>query len=222
MDKKASESDLLAGYKIGLAYCRRLDFDMTSSAAAESVFTAMMRGDEDVDSKPLQDYLVHCVMQRADAFGLPVQIHTGYLAGCNQDIRQGDPTPLVPLLQRYGSVQFDIFHASWPWSGFIGAIGKQFINVYLDLCWAWTASPVQTERVLDEWLAAVPCNKIFSFGADTWSPLGVPGFALQTRRGIASVLEAKIARGEYDQETAEFVARRIMHENALEFFGMSA
>jgi uncharacterized protein len=218
--QKASEHKQLAGYKIGLAYCRRLDFDETSPAAAEAVFSAMMQDAEDVDLKPLQDYLVHRVMQRADAFGLPVQIHTGYLAGCNQDIRQGDPAPLVPLLKRYGGVQFDIFHAAWPWSEFIGAVGKQFPNVYLDLCWAWAMNPVQMERVLDEWLAAVPCNKIFTFGADTWSPLAVPGYALQARCGIANVLEAKLARGEYDQETAEFVARRIMHENAQEFFGM--
>jgi len=218
--QKASENDRLAGYKIALAYCRRLDFDQTSPAAAESVFGAVLRGDEDVDRKPLQDYLVHRVIQRADAFGLPVQIHTGYLAGCGQDIRQGDPTPLVPLLQCYGHVQFDIFHASWPWSEFIGAIGKQFPNVYLDMCWAWAMNPVQMERVLDEWLAAVPCNKIFTFGADTWTPLAVPGYALQARCGIANVLEAKIARGEYDEETATFVAQRIMHKNAQEFFRM--
>ena len=79
-------------------------------------------------------------------------------------------------------------------------------------------NPVQMERILDEWLAAVPCNKIFAFGADTDMPFNVIGYALQARRGIARALEAKLKRGEYSLKTAQFVAQRIMHENQREFF----
>ena len=145
--------------------------------------------------------------------------HTGYLAGTFGDLRRGDPAGLVPVLQKYPDVRFDLFHAAWPWSEFIGAVGKEFPNVWLDMCWMWAVNPVQAQRVLDEWLSAVPCNKIFGFGADTGSPFGLIGYALQARNGIASVLEGKISRGEYDKKTAEFVARRIMNENARELFG---
>ncbi|HHH75398.1 MAG TPA: hypothetical protein ENL03_00055, partial [Phycisphaerae bacterium] len=101
--QQAKETGKLAGYKIGLAYCRELNFDDVPATAAENVFTDVLSG-KDVNTKPLQDYLVHRVFQRAETFNLPVQIHTGYLAGCNQDIRRGDPTPLVPIFQKYANV----------------------------------------------------------------------------------------------------------------------
>jgi hypothetical protein len=115
-------------------------------------------------------------------------------------------------------VRFDVFHASWPYSAFIGAAAKEFPNVWLDLCWAWAMNPVQMERILDEWLAAVPCNKIFAFGADTGNPFAQVGYAVQARKGIASVLNRAVEQGYMTPETAEFTARRIMFENALEFF----
>ncbi len=74
------------------------------------------------------------------------------------------------------------------------------------------------ERTLNEWLTCVPCNKIFAFGADVWSPFPMIGYAIQTRNGIANVLEKKINSGEYDLNTAKFVAERIMHKNAEEFY----
>jgi hypothetical protein len=44
---------------------------------------------------------------------------------------------------------------------------------------------------------------------------------LQARRGIAGVLERKVTEGEYDLETARRVARRIMHQNAQEVYGLA-
>ncbi len=44
------------------------------------------------------------------------------------------------------------------------------------------------------------------------------GYAEQARNGIANVLEKKINSGEYDLDTAKFVAERIMHQNAEEFY----
>jgi predicted TIM-barrel fold metal-dependent hydrolase len=159
-------------------------------------------------------------VQRAAEFGLPIQFHTGYLAGNRGLLGQGDPRPLIPVLRRYAGVRFDLFHAGWPYSELMGAIGKAFPNAWLDLCWAWTMNPAQMERILSEWLAAVPHNKIFGYGGDTGSPFPMVGYALQARRGIANVLEAKVESGEYDEETARQVAQRVMHANAREFYGM--
>lgn len=207
----------VAALKIGVAYNRCLDFDEVPETTAAEIFSALMAG-RVTELKPLHDYLFHRYLQCAMDHGLPVQIHTGYLAGLNTDIRQGDPAPLLPVFAKYPEIRFDLFHASWPYSEFIGAVGKHFPNVWLDMCWAWAMNPVQMERVLDEWLAAVPCNKILGYGSDTTTPFAVIGYAQQARDGIASVLERKIARGEYDEETAQFVARRVMHENARALF----
>ena len=123
-----------------------------------------------------------------------------------------------PAFQRYRQVQFDLFHAGWPFSDLMGAIGKSFPNVFLDLCWAWSMNPVGMERVLGEWLCVVPSNKIFAFGGDTGTPNAVLGYAAQARKGIANVLEQKVQSGEFDLPTATHVARRIMSENARELY----
>ena len=209
----------LAAVKIALAYARSLDFADTPFPDADRIFTAILKGEE-VEAKPFHDYLVHRIFERAEAFDLPVQIHTGYLAGNWGDFRWGDPAPLIPVFQKYRNVKFDLFHAAWPYSEFMGAVGSAFPNVWIDLCWAWSINPVQMERILDEWLSCVPSNKILGFGADTNSPFPVVGYAHQARNGIANVMEKKIDTGEYDLTTARFVARRIMHENAREVFRM--
>jgi len=217
--ERARKAGKMAAFKAGMPYRRRLDFDNSSFSDAERAFQAIMQGTS-TDPKPLHDYLFHRLMIRAADMGLPVQLHTGYLAGCWRDPSFGDPTPLIPVLQRYKTVRFDLFHACWPYSEVATAIGKTLPNVYLDLCWAWAMNPAQMERVLDEWLAAVPHNKIFAFGADTGTPFATLGYAVQARQGIANVLERKVQRGEYDAATAEDVARRIMHANAQQVYGM--
>ncbi len=216
--ERAQKLGRLAAIKIGLAYHRDLEFTPTTRDRAARAFSVLRKGGR-ATLKPLHDHLLFSTVARAERLGLPVQIHTGYLAGNWSDIRRGNPQGLVPLLQRFRSVRFDLFHAAWPWSEFLGAVGKQFPNVWLDLCWMWAMNPVAARRTLDEWLAAVPSNKILGFGADTGSPFGLIGYALQARHGIADVLEAKLARGEYDRETAEFVAQRLLYRNAQDLFG---
>ncbi len=217
--EKAAGKGRLKAMKCGLAYRRHLSFEDSSFAGAERAFQAVMQG-RSTELRPLHDYLFHRFVQRAEQFDLPVQVHTGYLAGNYGDLSRGDPTGLMPVFDRYRKVRFDLFHAGWPYSELMGAIGKEFPNVWLDLCWAWSMNPARMETVLSEWLAAVPHNKIFGFGGDTGSPFPLVGYALQARRGVANVLESKVARGDMDEATARSVAARIMHENAREFYGI--
>jgi hypothetical protein len=64
----------------------------------------------------------------------------------------------------------------------------------------------------------VPNNKILGFGGDTGSPYPTAGYAMQARRGIASVLERKLQRGECDESTARQVADRLLYQNACELY----
>ena len=207
----------LRALKIGLAYDQVLDFPIPSLTSAQKAFSTLMSG-KTGDLKPFHDHVFHCCLRAALARNLVVQIHTGYLAGYNKDLRRGNPEPLIPIFIKYPDLRFDLFHAGWPWSELMGAIGKQFPNVWLDLCWAWTMNPIQMERTLSEWLAAVPSNKILGYGSDALSPFEVIGYAQQARNGIAKVFAKKISTGEFSKATAEFIARRIMHENARDLY----
>jgi predicted TIM-barrel fold metal-dependent hydrolase len=148
--------------------------------------------------RPLGDYLLHVVMQRAHDADLPVQVHTGYPAGVWGTLAGVHPMGLLPLIEKYRRVRFALFHAAWPWTSAAAAIAKSYPNVWLDMCWAWALDPAAAERALGEWLDAVPYTKIFAFGADTHLPWCNLGYALQARQGIADVLAAKIARGVLD------------------------
>jgi predicted TIM-barrel fold metal-dependent hydrolase len=231
---KLKESARLGALKIGMAYSRDLLVGDPTRHEAEAAFNRI-RGRKTfydgiqqengavsaAEARPLADYLFHRLIERANDDDIPVQIHTGYLAGNWGSLNGTNVSLLIPIFDKYRRVRFDIFHASWPWTSELGAIAKNYPNVYPDLCWAWAMNPAQTERALSEWLDAVPFNKIFSYGADTGYPWCDVGYALQARIGIARVLEQKVESGDFSDRTAEEVAEAVMLRNGEEFFGLA-
>jgi hypothetical protein len=226
----------LTAFKIGLPYQRSLAFTEPTLHEAELAFNRLMNVTPHVvldegpgegvaqqsrisaaELLPLQDYLVHQYVRRAEVEDVGVQVHTGYLAGnCSLllNIRAMD---MVPFIMRYPRIRFDLFHAGWPYTEEHAVIGKQFPNVWLNLCWAWTMNPVTTENTLDSWLASVPHTKIFGYGGDVGNPVCEYGYAQQARIGIARVLERWIDRGEMTVEDAKEVAADIMLRNGCTF-----
>jgi len=235
----------VTAFKIGLAYNRRLDFGYPTQAQAEKAFNRMIyikRGEKvlrvnerpgapleapaipllsSIELKPLHDYLVHRYIRRACDEGMAVQIHTGYLAHINKDLRNINPMQLVPLFLKYPTAKFDLFHAGWPYTDELGAIGKHYPNVWIGLCWAWAMNPIRMEQGLDSWLDGVPHNKIIGFGGDTLHPLAAYGYAMQAREGIARVFEQRIRRGDMDEELAREAARAILLANGCELHGLN-
>lgn len=223
----------LAALKIGMAYQRDLVIGNPTRYEAERAFErirsrksqweGMQQSGGAVDaaaSRALGDYLLHALFHRAHDDDLPVQIHTGYLAGNWGALSGTKASHLIPVFDRYRKVRFDLFHASWPWASEVGAIAKNYPNVWLDMCWAWTMNPSESARALSEWLDGVPYNKIFAYGADTGLPWCNVGYSLQAKEGVAAVLEEKMARGWYDRRTAEEVADHLLLRNGEMFFGL--
>jgi predicted TIM-barrel fold metal-dependent hydrolase len=221
----------LAAIKIGMAYLRDLTVTDPTREEAERAFVrirnrkavwdGIQQNSGAVDaasSRALGDYLFHRLIQRAGDDGLPVQIHTGYLAGYWGALEGSKALHLVPLFHKYRNVRFDLFHASWPWCSELGAIGKNYPNVWLDMCWAWTMNPTACERALAEWLDAVPFIKIFAYGADTGLPWCNVGYSLQAKKGVGRVLERKVADGYFCEHTAQEVADCILLDNGKAFY----
>jgi hypothetical protein len=146
--------DSVVGVKIPTAYNRPLLFEKTSFSEAEEAFNEIFRmrlfkrvevppkGDKRVPADvgaeellPLQDYLIHLIVQEAERRRLPIQIHTGLQEGNENIVTHSRPTPLVNLFMEYRDTQFDIFHGGWPYSSELGALAKNFPNVYIDMCW---------------------------------------------------------------------------------------
>jgi len=212
----------MVGVKSGLAYQRILHYENTPEEIAQTVFKKLLEPGTipaSVDDiKAFQDYMMHRVLDLANEFHLPVQIHTGLQAGNGNYITNSQPTHLINLFLEYPGVNFCIFHTSYPYGGELAVLAKNFPNVLIDMCWTHIISPSFSERYLHEFIETVPANKIMAFGGDYSIVEAVYAHAVMARQVIANVLVEKVQSGYISETEAIDIAQRILHENALEIF----
>jgi uncharacterized protein len=212
------------GVKSGLAYNRILKYDNITKEEAEHVFVKLKNWDskkgrpEFKDVKPLQDYMMHRVLDLADEYNMPVQIHTGLHAGNGNYINNSNPTHLTNLFFEYPEVNFCLFHSAYPFGGQLSVLAKNFPNVFIDMCWSQVISPSYTVRYLHEWLETVPANKIMAFGGDYITVDLVYAHSVMARRVVTNVLIDKVKCGFYTESEALNIAQKLLRDNALEIF----
>ena len=210
----------MVAVKSGLAYQRILKYNNTSRERASNVFSALFREEALTadEIKALQDFMMHRVLDLANEFDLPVQIHTGLQAGNGNDITNSNPTHLINLFMEYPEVNFCIFHSSYPYGGELSVLAKNFPNVFIDMCWTPVISPAYSIRYLDEWLETVPANKIMLFGGDYSVVELVYAHSVFARRVLTRVLCDKVRSGYFSEEEALDIAEKLLRKNALEIF----
>ena len=212
------------GVKSGLAYNRILKYDNVTKEEAELVFVLLKNWDskkgrpEFETVKPLQDYMMHRVLDLALEYDMPVQIHTGLHAGNGNYINNSNPTHLTNLFFEYPEVNFCMFHASYPFGGQLSTLAKNFPNVFIDMCWAQIISPSYSIRYLHEWLETVPANKIMAFGGDYGTAELVYAHSVMARRVVANVLVDKVKSGYFSEKESIDIAQKILRDNAMEIF----
>ena len=128
---------------------------------------------------------------------------------------------LCDALSGYPDARIDLFHAGYPWVSEIAAMAKNFTAVNADLCWMHIVSPSAACRALDEWLDAIPASKIFAFGGDYMIAEGSYGHSVIARTNIGEVLANRVENGRMNMADAKRVARMILRNNAIEFFGLT-
>jgi len=223
--------------KIPTAYNRPLFFEKTRFSDAEEAFNKIFtmrlfkrvevppKGDKRVPADvgaeellPLQNYLVHLIVQEAERRRLPVQIHTGLQEGNENIVTHSKPTHLVNLFMEYKDARFDVFHGGWPYSSELGALAKNFSNVYIDMCWMHIISDSRARSALSEWLDEVPANKIMGFGGDYAFIDGVYGHMMIARENISLVLASKVDEGAFSLEDAKKYALWLLRDNPMRLF----
>ena len=211
-------------FKDQSAYTRPLDYGPPNRAAAEEVFARIITDrntsiDYPRGAKPLSDYLFHTFLDMAAQLDLPVQIHTGHLAGNYGDIRGTNAAQLAPVLDLHRDVRFDLFHANWPYGGEFLFLGKNYPNVRLNFCWANVIDPAYCKSLFRQALSAVPRNKIHAHGSDYFGyPDRAWASARIARENVASALADAVAAGECDLDEALETATMWFYENPREFF----
>lgn len=219
--EKRLEQSLEAGLvaiKTTLAYSRPLQFAVVNEREAQQDFDLLMKTPQPEPPRRLSDHMFHHALALASERRLPVQVHTGTLAGNRGLLDHTRPGLLNPLFVRYPRVTFDLFHTGWPWTGEVAALAKMFPNVTADFCWMWVLSPVAARRALDEMLETVPANKILGFGGDYRYVELTYAHAKMARAGVAEVLAAKVARGWCSEKEAVETARALLADNAARLF----
>jgi uncharacterized protein len=215
----------IVGVKSALAYHRILHYENVSEQVAGKVFNWVMSdsGSQALDFeivKPLQDYMMHRIIQLARKHGLPMQFHTGLQAGDGNIISNANPSHLNNLFLQYRDVRFLLMHGAYPYGGELSALAKNFQNVYIDMCWMYIISPSYSERYLHEWLETVPANKIMAFGGDYHNVENTLGHALMARAVISKVLVEKVRTAYLTEDEAIEIANWILHDNPIAFFGI--
>ncbi len=213
------------GFKDQSAYSRTIRFLNAARSKAEPLFNFIMEDPRRSlgwpEARALDDYLFHQFMKMARELDMPVQIHTGHMAGIRNDIAKTNAARFTPVLELHRSVRFDLFHGNWPYMGELLYLAKNYPNVAIDCCWVNVIDPFYTEQILADSLVTVPHSKIHAFGADYGDTVEYAAAHLKVARDVvAGALARSVARGWLDRREVEQVAADWLFNNPNEFFNL--
>lgn len=211
--------------KVFVAYYRPLNFEKVNYDDAKKVFRLLINGEEDhvisfKDAKPLQDYMLHRLLDLAKEYDMPVAFHTGVQAGMGKLLGNTDPTLLTNLFSEYPEIKFVLYNGSYPFGGELSALAKNYRNVYIDMNWTYSISPTYAERYLNEWLETVPASKLMAFGGDCMAVENTYSELKVAKRIISNVLGNKVRDGYFSEQDAKVVAKVILFDNASGLFNL--
>ncbi|SFJ50975.1 Amidohydrolase [Halobacillus dabanensis] len=220
----------MVSIKIGAAYWRSLRVDKPTANEASYAFNRvktfhLKESLAPEEAKPLQDYLIHHLIQQAIKFHMPIQIHTGHQepsVSMNGNILTNSKvTDLVPLLLEYKEANFVLLHGGYPYYDEFLSIVKNFPNVYGDLTWCYIISPTATRDMLFKMIEMVPQSKIIGFGGDYSQVEGTYAHAKLARRILSEVLISKIEHGDMTEEDACEFADYILRDNLIDLYNLN-
>jgi predicted TIM-barrel fold metal-dependent hydrolase len=208
---KAVESDAVC-LKSTQAYQRTLRYENVPKERAAAVFGKPPNEITAQEQQNFEDFMFWHVCQLSAKHDLPFQIHTGQAR-----VQGSSPMLLVDAIEANPNTKFILFHGGYPWVGETAVIAMRHKNVWIDSCWLPTLSYTMAKRAYQEWLEAVPSDRIL-WGADTVNAEGIYAATEFTRQCLAEALAEKVERGELREEHAQRIGRQIMRENALTLF----
>ncbi len=211
------------GFKDQSAYNRIIRYENPPKSDAERLFNVIADDPRKSlgwpEAKPLDDYLFHAFMRMARELDLPVQIHTGHMAGVRNDIVKTNAANFASVLELHRGVRFDLFHGNWPYLGELLYLAKNFPNAAIDCCWVNIIDPHYTEELLANSIVTVPHGKVHAFGADYHDTVEYAAAHLKVARDVVSgALARSVARGWIKRSNVEEIAAAWLFNNPNEFF----
>ncbi len=218
--------------KFEAAYLRSLDFEPAIESAAVAIYAHYITGGvpNDVEYKTLQDYLFRYTAREAGRLGMAVHFHTG--GGCGGYFETEGANPLLldsvfndPTLRK---TNFVMLHGGS--GGF-----EQFVpfllskpNVYADFSeQTWMTSPRHIAASIRFMLEFYPDKVLFGTDLYPFEPQvnwEETGYQTETagRTALAIALTGMMEDGEITRAQASEIARKVMRDNAIKLYGLSA
>jgi glucuronate isomerase len=211
------------GIKDQSAYSRIVSYELAPKADAERLFNRVLADPRNSlgwpEGKPLNDYLFHQYMRFARDLDLPVQLHTGHMAGIRNRVDKTNAAYLGSVLELHRDVRFDLFHGNWPYLGDLLFLGKNYPNVALDLCWLHIIDPDYASELMERSVLTLPHTKVHGFGGDYGDvPEYVAGHLRIARENITGTLARLVERGWLAEEEALSLAADWLFNNPNRFF----
>jgi len=198
-----------ASLKVGTAYGRDIAIPQRSGKEADVALLAMNSNQVLNTSVAVTDFIHDLAADACAEKGLPMQIHTGYLAGntYENDLHKTYAARMEHFLARHPKTRFDIFHGSFPQWGEVLTLARHYPNVYVNMCWVPSTSESIAEAMLAAALDAVPVNKIM-YGGDAHSPEMAYGIAQLFRGVVERVLAKRDCPDSVRTQAAEWILWR--------------
>lgn len=201
------------------AYFRSLAYRAWNRESADAAFAAAMTGPIPWEQATiLSDFLFYEFLGMARDAGLPVQLHTGHLAGIRNEISKANAVHLIPTLEAFPDTGFALMHGNWPYMDEYLFLGKNHPNAFLDLCWVQGIDPIYSIELMKRAVVAVPRNKVFAFGGDTDFVEQTVGFLELAKDNVAFALSDLVDSRWLSPSEARQVACDWFHNNPNEFF----
>lgn len=199
--------------KNALAYDRTVNFDDVDENRAREAWG--QRDPTPAQRKAFGDVVVDRLCRLAGERDIPCQVHLG-----SAQIRGSHPMNLAGLIERHPRTRFLLMHLAYPWSGDLLGLAFVYRNTWLDLTWAPLLSPTHFSRALHEAIEILPDESRLMIGGDNWHAEETYGAFTLARRLIGDVLAEKLEAGYFHAADAKRLARKILHDNAAEFFAI--
>jgi hypothetical protein len=202
------------GLKNALAFDRSVNFDDVDEAAARRAWG--QPNPTDHERKAFGDVIVDRLCRLAGERDLPFQMHLG-----SAQIRGSHPMNAAGLIERHPKTRFLLMHLAFPWSRDLLGMAFVYRNIWIDLTWSALLSPTYFKQTLHEAIEVLPDESRMMIGGDNWHVEETYGAIGLFRRLIGQVLQEKVDGGYFTGDDARRLGRKILSENAFEFFGRS-
>lgn len=202
---------------VGIKFFPHVFIEPNDSIAAAQQFEEIKNGAEFNQRSTLACYIYEKQIDIAAKNKLVVAIHLGVWA----NLTDKTPSILFPIVEKHPEATFDIYHMGIPYIRETAFLGKNYPNVYLNMCWAHDVSESMVLSSLDEWIDIVPTNKIIAFGGDYITlPQHVVGALEIAKQNICLGLSRRIERGRLDLPAAKKIIKDWFYENPARIYGI--